>query len=107
MRKHIVVLCATKNIEEARELSKGLLQQGLIACASIIQPVESWFVWKDQIEEVQEVQLFLKTTLERYADVERWIVANHSYEVPEIIALSVERGFLPYLNWMAQTVEST
>ena len=107
MKKLVLILCATKNIEEAREISKGLLQEGLIACASIIQPVESWFVWKDQIEEVQEVQLLLKTTLERYAIVEQWIVANHSYEVPEIIALPIEKGFAPYLNWAAQTVEST
>ncbi len=103
----IVILCTTKNIEEAREISKGLLEEGLIACASIIQPVESWFVWKDQIEEVQEVQLFLKTTSERYVSVEQWIVANHSYEVPEIIALPIEKGLLPYLNWVIQTVEST
>jgi periplasmic divalent cation tolerance protein len=103
----IVIFCTTKNIEEAREISKGLLREGLIACASIVQPVESWFVWKDQIEEVQEVQLLIKTIREKYESVEAWIVQNHSYEVPEIIALTVEKGFAPYLNWAIQTVEST
>lgn len=106
MAKEIVILCTTKNIEEARVISRGLLQNGLIACASIVQPVESWFVWKDQIEEVQEVQLFLKTTLEKYGAVEAWIVANHSYEVPEILALPIEKGFAPYLNWVRQVTES-
>lgn len=105
--KLILILCTTKNIEEAREISRGLLKEGLIACASIVQPLESWFIWKDQIEEVQEVQLFLKTTIDKYVNVEQWIVANHSYEVPEIIALPIEKGFTPYLNWVAQTVEST
>ncbi len=107
MKDLVVILCTTKNIEEAREISKGLLQKGLVACASIVQPIESWFVWKDRIEEVQEVQLFLKTTLERYQAVESWIVANHSYEVPEIIAVPVEKGLASYVNWVEKTVEST
>ncbi len=107
MKKICLILCTTKNIEEARIIAKGLLGEGLIACASIVQPVESWFVWKDQIEEVQEVQLFIKTNAEKYGEVERYITANHSYEVPEIMALNVEKGFLPYLNWIHQTVEST
>ncbi len=106
MKKLILILCTTKNIEEAREISKGLLQQSLIACASIVQPVESWFIWKDQIEEVQEVQLFIKTTVEKYSAVEAWIVSNHSYEVPEIVVLPIEKGFMPYVNWVSQTVES-
>jgi len=107
MKKVCLVLCATKNIEEARMISGGLLREGLIACASIIQPVESWFVWKGQIEEVQEVQLFLKTSVDKYDDVERYIAANHSYEVPEIMAFNTEKGFAPYLNWINQSVEST
>ena len=104
MNKLILILCTTKNIEEAREISKGLLRESLIACASIVQPVESWFIWKDEIEEVQEVQLFIKTTAEKYPAVEAWIVQNHSYEVPEIVVLGVEKGFMPDLTWVNQTV---
>ena len=100
----IVILCTTKNIEEAREISQGLLEEGLIACASIVQPVESWFVWKEAIETVQEVQLIIKTVKEQYEAVEKWIVANHSYEVPEIIALPVGSGLKSYLEWIKETV---
>ncbi|MBM3192810.1 MAG: divalent-cation tolerance protein CutA [Chlamydiae bacterium] len=107
MKELIVIMCTTKNIEEAREISKGLLREGLIACASIVQPVESWFVWQDKIEEVQEVQLFIKTIREKYLACEAWIVQNHSYEVPEIISLTVEKGYGPYLNWAIESVEST
>ena len=87
-------------MEEAREISKGLIEEGLITCASIIQPVESWFVWKEKVEVVQEVQLILKAAKENYGAVEQWIVANHSYEVPEIIALPVERGLKSYVDWI-------
>ena len=104
MTKFIVILCTTKNIEEAREIARGLLEGGLIACASIIQPVESWFVWQGAIETVQEVKLFLKTSEENYGSIEQWICANHSYEVPEIIALPVEHGLAAYLNWVEQSV---
>ena len=102
-----MVFCTTKNIEEARFLSRGLLQEGLVACASILNPVESWFVWKDQIEEVQEVQLILKTTDEKFNQVQAWILQNHSYEVPEILALNVEKGLESYIKWVIQSVENT
>jgi periplasmic divalent cation tolerance protein len=102
-----MVFCTAKNIEEARFLSRGLLQESLVACASIFNPVESWFVWKDQIEEVQEVQLILKTTDEKFNEVQAWILQNHSYEVPEILAINVEKGLESYMKWTIQSVENT
>jgi periplasmic divalent cation tolerance protein len=43
----------------------------------------------------------IKTTRQRYPELEQTIRALHPYEVPEIIALAVERGFAPYLRWVA------
>src|SRR3990167_1567528 len=98
MKGYIVVMCTTKNIEEAREIAKGLLAEGIASCISVVQPVESWFVWEEAIESVQEVQLFIKAKRENYVAIEKWIVANHSYEVPEILALPIEQGLPAYLN---------
>jgi periplasmic divalent cation tolerance protein len=102
-----MVLCAAKNIEEARLIARGLLQNGLVACASILNPLESWFIWKEQIEEVSEVQLILKTTDEKYSQVEAWILENHSYEVPEILVVEAKFGYEKYLKWVEQSVENT
>ena len=36
--------------------------------------------------------------------LEAWLLGHHPYEVPEILALPVDRGSKPYLDWVrAQT----
>ena len=100
----IVILCTTRSIEEAPVLSKGFLAKKLIACASVIQPVESWYLWEGDVETAQEIQLVLKTKREHYRAVEAWITAKHSYEVPEILALPVETGLKSYLDWVFSSV---
>jgi periplasmic divalent cation tolerance protein len=47
------------------------------------------------------VPLLIKTTAERYSGLEEAIRAHHPYELPEIIAVSVERGLPEYLDWVA------
>ena len=37
---------------------------------------------------------------EKYDELERFITENHSYEVPEIVAIDAERVSGPYLEWM-------
>ena len=42
----------------------------------------------------------MKTKKELYKEVERTILENHSYEVPEIITYNIEDGYSKYLNWI-------
>ena len=45
--------------------------------------------------------MLIKTTAERYPALESAIRAGHPYELPEIIAVPVERGLPAYLDWVA------
>ena len=45
--------------------------------------------------------MLIKTSSERYAELEEALRAGHPYELPEIIALPVERGLAAYLDWVA------
>ncbi len=105
MEKYVLILCTTPNIEEARELIKGLLSKNLVACASIIPGIESWFIWEGKVEKAQEVKIFLKTKLKRFSDVEEFILSRHSYKVPEILQISIDCGFEEYLNWIENSVQ--
>jgi periplasmic divalent cation tolerance protein len=42
----------------------------------------------------------MKTTRERYPELEREIRARHPYSVPEIIGWSIENGSADYLGWV-------
>ena len=46
--------------------------------------------------------MLIKTTGERYAVLEQAIRDAHPYELPEIVAVSIERGLPAYLSWVAE-----
>jgi periplasmic divalent cation tolerance protein len=53
------------------------------------------------VQHDEEHPLLIKTTAERYAELEAAIRAAHPYELPEIIAVPIERGLTAYLDWVA------
>jgi periplasmic divalent cation tolerance protein len=50
--------------------------------------------------------LTIKTTRERYATLERAIVDDHPYELPEVIAVPVTEGLSDYLAWIEACTKS-
>jgi periplasmic divalent cation tolerance protein len=79
-----------------------LVGQRVAACVNILTPCRSVYRWKDEVQHDEEHPLLIKTTAERYPALEAAIRANHPYELPEIIAVPVERGLTEYLDWVAQ-----
>jgi periplasmic divalent cation tolerance protein len=73
----------------------------LAACVNILAPCRSIYRWQGAIERAEEVPLLIKTSAERYSDLEALIRMHHPYDVPEIIALPIARGLPAYLDWMA------
>jgi periplasmic divalent cation tolerance protein len=95
-----VVLCTCPNRDAARALAVALIENRYAACVNLVPGLSSIYHWKGGIEEAEEVLLLIKTTRERYGDVEACIRAGHPYELPEIIALPVENGLSNYLAWI-------
>lgn len=103
----LLVLTNLPDADSAQKLATLLVEQGLAACVNILGPCRSVYRWQDKIEAASEVPLLIKTTTERYAALEAAILAHHPYELPEIVAVSVERGLPEYLAWVAQATAST
>lgn len=99
-KEFILVICSAKNQEEASKLAELLVKERAAACVSVSAPVTSVYRWKGNIETEQEVTLFIKTVKNNYKLVERLIRENHSYEVPEIIAVPIIQGEENYLQWL-------
>ena len=96
----IVVLVTTSSEEEATRLGKLLVEQQLVACVNILPKIKSIFRWDGQVSDGEECLMILKTRMPIFRDLENTIIAQHSYEVPEIIALPIAVGSQPYLSWV-------
>jgi len=98
-----VIYCTTPPEESAR-VARELLERRLVACVNIT-PVRSLYRWEGHICDDQEDLLIIKTANHCIDDLIATIRAIHPYEVPEIIALPVSRGYSGYLDWvMNETV---
>ncbi len=101
----LLVLTNLPERAAAERLADALLEQRLAACVNILAPCRSVYRWKGTLQHDEEHPMLIKTTSERYAALEAAIRAGHPYELPEIIAVPIERGLQAYLDWVA--AEST
>jgi periplasmic divalent cation tolerance protein len=97
----IVVFSTFPTEEKAAEIARTLVSEGHAACANLVPPVRSIYRWQGQICDERETLAIIKTTSERFEALRERLVALHPYEVPEVIALPVEAGHAPYLEWVA------
>ena len=102
---YIVVLVTAKNKKEAAKIAQGLLGAKLIACANIIDGVQSLFRWQGKIDSSKEVLLVLKTKKILFKRIVAKVKSLHSYQTPEIIALPIVHGCDDYLSWISSSVE--
>jgi periplasmic divalent cation tolerance protein len=62
--------------------------------------VQSVYRWKGVVEKDDETLVVIKTTVDRFAALKVRLIELHTYDTPEVIALEVERGHIPYLDWV-------
>jgi len=100
MTGFLVVLVTATSKAEAQKISKALLKKRLAVCVNILPGVTSFFIWKGKIEKANELLLVIKTQKKLFKELEKEIKTNHSYSVPEVIALSIAEGSKDYLGWL-------
>ena len=98
MSEHYVLFITTGSKEEADKISRGLVEYKLAFCVNAIPGIQSTYYWEGKIQVDEEFLLIVKTRKDRYDALETWVKINHSYEVPEIIALPIEQGLPAYLS---------
>ncbi|MEC7736611.1 MAG: divalent-cation tolerance protein CutA [Candidatus Neomarinimicrobiota bacterium] len=100
----IAVFTTTDSLEEARELTKTLVEQKLAACAQISE-IESFYTWENGVQNDQEFRIMVKTTKDKYKDVEKAILKIHSYDLPAIYAVDVDELYQPYGDWVNESIK--
>ncbi|MCM2329077.1 MAG: divalent-cation tolerance protein CutA [Lysobacter sp.] len=96
----IAVLTNLPDSESAFNLARHLVRRRVAACVNVLSPATSFYRWEGREEQAAEIPVLIKSTRERYAELEREIRALHPYDLPEIIAFPVEQGLENYLGWV-------
>jgi periplasmic divalent cation tolerance protein len=96
----IVVMTTLPNAAEAEKFAHDVVGENLAACVQILSPMRSVYRWEGKVESADEVLLLIKTPVEKFAELEKFITANHPYDVPEIVAINAADVSEPYRKWL-------
>ena len=89
---------------DAERIGRTLVEERLAACVNVLGEVRSIYRWKGAVEDAREVLCLVKTTRQRFQRLKARLVELHPYELPEVIALSINDAHAPYLRWVTAEV---
>ena len=100
----VLVTCGT--LAEGKRIARAAVEAELAACINVmLNPVESIYRWKGNIEVSREYLLVMKSTARRLRELERMVRSMHSYDVPEFLVLPIVSGSREYLEWLIESVK--
>jgi len=102
----ILVLTTAGTDSPVEQWARQLIEEHLAACVNILPPMQSHYRWKGAVEHDTERQIIIKTTRSRLEALQRRLRELHTYELPELIVLTVDGGSDAYLSWVREAVGS-
>lgn len=104
MMDYSIVYTTAGSEEEAENISKNLIEKNLAACINTF-PIKSFYKWKGKFETGNETAMLIKTKSELVERVIKEIKRTHSYEIPAIFSISVEKGDRDFFNWIDESLK--
>jgi periplasmic divalent cation tolerance protein len=97
----LLVFTTLPSADKAAEIAKLLVDEKLVACANLLPAIRSIYRWQGKLHDENEVLVLLKTRAENLERLKLRLLEIHPYELPEMLAVPVESGYQPYLDWLA------
>jgi periplasmic divalent cation tolerance protein len=104
MTDKIIVFVTCESREEAERIAQAVVTEKLAACVNVLPGIRSCYVWERKLTWAEEVLLLIKTTRGRFGQLRDRVRALHSYEVPEVVSVSVDEASQSYLDWIDTSV---
>lgn len=99
--EYCMILTTCPDDKSARKLAAMLVESQLAACVQL-SAITSFYCWQGKQHSDPEIRLTIKTKNCLYKKVEEFIKTHHSYDVPQIVQIPIEKGSTSYLDWMDQ-----
>jgi len=96
-----LVWCPFPDPDSARTCAGTLLDEGLIACANILGPIESHFVWDGVRASGEETAVLFKTTADLLTATVARLGLLHPYDTPAIIGWQSDAAHPATLAWLS------
>jgi periplasmic divalent cation tolerance protein len=98
----VQVMTTVGSAEDAEALARSIVDARLAACVQVVGPIRSVYRWQGEVCAETEWRCEAKTTRQRMDALIEHVRVNHSYDLPEIVAVPVEGGDSGYLDWVAE-----
>lgn len=98
-----IVLSTAGSEEEGARIAKSLVERKLCACVNLAPGIRSFYRWEGAVQDDAEVLLIIKTTQEKLQALSDHLAEIHGYDVPEVLAIAVDKGSASYLEWLAES----
>jgi periplasmic divalent cation tolerance protein len=98
----VVVLSTAGSMDVARKIAAALVESRQAACVNIVPGIRSIYRWEEKTCDEGEWLLVIKSVAANLDAVRATIRSLHTYDLPEVIALSSAGGDPEYLAWIAR-----
>ena len=103
MAKDVLVVLVTCPPDKAQGIADALVDERVAACVNVVPILSSVYRYKGEVHHENEAMLLVKTTKDRFEALKQAVLKHHPYELPEVIAVAVDRGHTPYLEWVIES----
>ena len=100
--KFFYITCSKK--KEAHNIAAFLVKRKLVACANIINSIDSIFLWGGKVKKAKEVLVVGKTMNKNVQKIINSVKKLHSYDVPCVIFFDIKNGNTDFLKWIIKSV---
>ncbi|MCL2331625.1 MAG: divalent-cation tolerance protein CutA [Proteobacteria bacterium] len=101
MTEYCIIFTTANDAAQAKKITDALLPAHAAADVQTTE-ISSAYWWKGEVRKKPEILLQIKTRAELFPAVEKIIRENHTYEVPQIIAIPIIAGGKDYLDWIKE-----
>lgn len=110
----LIVLSTIDDAVQARRVADRVVESGHAACVNILPGITSVFRWEPDsgdpahagVQAEGEVLLLIKTSAAAYDALEQVLRREHTYDLPEIVAVPMTRGLPAFLQWIGESTSS-
>ncbi len=90
--------------DSAHALAQALVEGRWAGCVQVVPGLTSHYRFEGRLHADSEYLLLIKTTRGAWPRLRAELLAQHPYEVPELLAWPAQGWSFPYAAWLSQAV---